>query len=375
MAPNASIPAGESTTTSNFLIKDSHENPSTSNYSSPNASKLIPLLSPTSHVVNPTFIADHDSSGYPVPIYLGQYQRPVYQDFVCGMAAAVFETTITYPLNKLIFRQQLHGFTLAQSVAQLRQEGIRFIYRGLLFPLMQKGASRSVMFGMYDEYRRLMGCRHMHRGEVDLTGRRHSFTSCHALAAFMAGATEACGLTPFERVQVLMQSSKYNVEFKNSFEALRRGLRPYGIREYYRGLSVILVRNGSTNVLFFALRNPLKELIARVDRSNIKELSANRHLLADFCCGAVLGACCSTCSYPLNVIKARMQSRLGGEFQGPIAVLNKILKERKNSIRHLYRGVMLNFTRSLLTWGLTNAGYEFFQRTAFNKGQQTFGSK
>lgn len=76
----------------------------------------------------------------------------------------------------------------------------------------------------------------------------------------------------------------------------------------------------------------------------------------------MLGACISTLFFPLNVVKNHMQSRLGTPFERPWSVFADILVERNYSIRELYRGVHLNFSRSLLAWGITNAVYEILKR-------------
>lgn len=44
----------------------------------------------------------------------------------------------------------LHGVKIDMAFGQLRSEGIRYLYRGLLPPLAQKTLSLSVMFGVYD---------------------------------------------------------------------------------------------------------------------------------------------------------------------------------------------------------------------------------
>ena len=47
---------------------------------------------------------------------------------------------------------------------------------------------------------------------------------------------------------------------KNSSHALKL-LRPYGAAEYFRGLSVVLLRNGPSNVIFFGAREACSELL------------------------------------------------------------------------------------------------------------------
>uniref|UniRef100_A0A1I7U644 COX assembly mitochondrial protein n=1 Tax=Caenorhabditis tropicalis TaxID=1561998 RepID=A0A1I7U644_9PELO len=61
-----------------------------------------------------------------------------------------------------------------------------------------------------------------------------------------SGACEAL-LCPLERVQALLQTSKYHDKFKNTLHALTR-IQDYGYREYYRGFSVILIRNSLSSV-------------------------------------------------------------------------------------------------------------------------------
>ncbi|KIH66351.1 hypothetical protein ANCDUO_03320, partial [Ancylostoma duodenale] len=100
-----------------------------------------------------------------------------------------------------------------------------------------------------------------------------SFTLCHAQAAFLvirvispylrrltAGICEA-SLCPLERVQVLLQTSAYHDHFKNTGQTLI-ALKAYGYREYYRGISVVLVRNSLSNALFFTLKEPFKRTVS-----------------------------------------------------------------------------------------------------------------
>ncbi|PAV90963.1 hypothetical protein WR25_19912 [Diploscapter pachys] len=275
-------------------------------------------------------------------------------DFFCGWGAGCIETVILFPSNKIIFRQQLHGFSAKDAVKQLRIEGLSRLYRGLLPPLIMRTSSRALMFGLYDEFQNMLSCPH--------SPPNTSFTTCHAQAAFLAGMCEA-SLCPLERVQVLLQTSTYNMHFNNTGEAFK-SLRPYGFREYYRGLSIIVARNSLSNALFFTLREPLKQKIRESGSSD--SLDKHRQVVyffSDFVSGAVLGASISTLFFPINVVKNHMQSKVGVPFENPFMVFAEIWRDRGGSIRNLYLGVHLNFTRSLLAWGITNAMYELLRRS------------
>lgn len=261
------------------------------------------------------------------------------KEFVSGAGAALTNISLTYPLYKIMFRQQLHGIRLASAANQVYTEGLRNVYRGMLSPLVLKATSMSLMFGMFDHYRTFFSNTTTWNG-----------LTCDVSAALLAGCSEAM-LCPLERIQVLMQDKKYHGHFKNSLHAATE-LRAYGVREYYRGLSCILIRNCPSNVAFFLLRHPLMQMLSQSDGGRFS------HIFTNFVSGAVLGASISTVCYPLNVVKTRMQSKMGGEFIGIIDTYNTIFNERNRLWRKMFRGVQLNFSRSLLSWGIINASYE-----------------
>lgn len=268
----------------------------------------------------------------------GRIDNP--KEFVCGAGAAFTNITVTFPINKVMFRQQLHGIRSTKAVSQIYHEGLRNVYRGMMSPLALKTTSMSVMFGMFDHF----------KNRLTETTTWNS-TTCAATAALMAGCIEAM-LCPFERIQVLMQDKRYHGHFRNTIHAASE-LRTFGFREYYRGLSCILLRNGPSNVAFFLLRKPIKEILPSCH-------TPISNFISDFVSGAVLGATISTVYYPLNVVKTRMQVRMGGDFVGMTDTYNTIFTERGRSWRKMFRGVHLNFTRSLLSWGIINASYEVY---------------
>ena len=264
-------------------------------------------------------------------------------EFFCGMGAASINICITFPMNKLMFRQQLYGISARAAVKQLQKEGLSKLYRGMLPPLVQKTTSLSIMFGMYDKYQKVL---RTHKPSASNTGIK-------ATSAVLAGCTEAI-LCPLERVQVLLQDKHYHKHFRNTVHALSE-LRSYGAQEYYRGLTPILMRNGPSNVLFFLGRGEIKQLLPPAS-------TQSGEIMRDFVSGGVLGAFISTLFFPVNVVKAQMQSRVGGEFIGFRAAFVAVFEERNRKWSNLFRGMHVNYTRSLISWGIINASYELLKK-------------
>ncbi|RUS74382.1 hypothetical protein EGW08_017863, partial [Elysia chlorotica] len=261
-------------------------------------------------------------NGMPLPRTNMPLISPIHREgeFICGWGAAFINIWVTFPINKAIFRQQLHGISGRKAIYQLRKDGLQYLYRGLLPPLLQKTMSLSMMFGMY------FHCQDVLKEHFPGLG----VVPNHAMAAMISGTLEAAFM-PFERIQTLMQNREFHNRFANTPDAFRH-LWGYGLKEYYRGLSLIIWRNGPSNVVFFLGREHLQTAMPQPD-------SQSKKMLTDFLSGACLGAMISTAFFPLNVVKTRMQSKLGGPHESGWATLKLLLAERKGRLRELFKGV------------------------------------
>ena len=254
-----------------------------------------------------------------------------WREYASGAGAAAVAVAFTFPIHKAMFRQQVHNISSGAAVRQLRQDGVKTLYRGVFSPLLMKVSSNSVMFGSYNHYKKLVNNK--------------------PLAAVLAGASEAL-LLPLERVQVLMQDRKYHSLYKNTPHAFY-AIRVHGFTEYYRGFSAVLLRNCPGNVIFFAAREKIQALMPKDSGWAVD--------VGDFVGGACLGAFISTVFFPVNVTKTHMQLVVGEPFLRFNHVFKALM--RKRGVRGMFRGVHVNYTRSFLSWGIVNVTYEKMLRT------------
>jgi hypothetical protein len=273
-------------------------------------------------------------------------------EFVSGYLAACTSITVLYPMNKVIFRQIVHGIDFKHAAVQLKNEGFATIYRGLLPPLLQKSTSYSIMFGSQHEYYLLL----------TKSSKNFNFTRSinentlniinNMLAGVFAGLTEAI-LTPFERVQAVLQLQKFQTSYRHTWHVFENITKTHGLKELYRGGTPICLRNGLSNAIFFSTRQPLKELFP-----NAKSRLENT--IYDFVNGALLGSTISTLFYPVNVVKSHMQARVGGKYYSLYSTFWFVYEQRNRNLIHLFKGVRANYMRAIFSWGITNSTYEYW---------------
>ncbi|POM61342.1 Mitochondrial Carrier (MC) Family [Phytophthora palmivora] len=69
---------------------------------------------------------------------------PHLREFFCGGSAAAINIVVTFPPNKVMFRQQLFGLNTWQAFENVRSEGWLMLYRGVKPPLVQAMVSKSI---------------------------------------------------------------------------------------------------------------------------------------------------------------------------------------------------------------------------------------
>lgn len=268
---------------------------------------------------------------------------PVHsRDFLSGIGAAVTTTAVTYPINKVIYRQVLNGTTILESSYVMKQEGLFLLYRGVLPPLTQKCCSLSAMFGGYNSASEILKDLHMSAYMTRLS------------ASIISGTLEAFFM-PLERIQVLLVDKKYDARFKNTFHIFKDLQKYYGFREYYRGFSLIWIRNTASNSFFFMLKYEFQQYF-KVSESKYTEGFKN------FFCGGILGAVMATLFYPMKVMKIVIHKTVGTPFLSIPKVAHIIYNQNGGGIRNFYQGVWLNCARSLISWGVTNMTFEFLKQ-------------
>lgn len=260
------------------------------------------------------------------------------KDFLCGLGAGMANILVTYPITKLIFRQILDGINVRTATKQLVKEGPYFLYRGSLAPMIQKTISMSIMFGVYNYAK--TACREY----------KYNQYLQQVCAGIISGTTEAFFM-PFDRILVLLVHAPYYGKFKNMPHTIKVVQKEYGLREFYRGFSLMVIRNTASNCGFFIAK-------AEFYKYSNSPKSALSESLSNFFIGGFLGAFVATVFYPLKVVKVVIQRKLGGPFMPLSEAFLYVYKLNGGGIKNFYQGVVVNFYKSILSWGITVMTFE-----------------
>ncbi|XP_068182320.1 solute carrier family 25 member 53-like [Antennarius striatus] len=261
-----------------------------------------------------------------------------------GMSSllSTLPTLIVFPVYKTVFRQQIHNTPVNQAVQQLYKEGPVKLFRGVAPPLLMRTLNGSLLFGLQDT----LLC------QLSSQNVKSNF-ALPAVAGCGAGVVEAMVLTPFERIQNVLQNSQNDRHLPTLKSILVRLKADSLALGYYRAFLPIMTRNALGSSLYFGLKGPMCTVV---------EGQGLTPLLSSFISGTLTSMAISLALYPLSVLVANMQAQVGVEAKGVMTCWRMLWKSRQRSVILLYRGGSLVILRSCITWGITTAIYDRQQK-------------
>lgn len=118
------------------------------------------------------------------------------------------------------------------------------------------------------------------------------------------------------------QNSSFKPKYRTVIECVKYKINNYGFMSLYRGFWGTMIRNVPANSVFFPVNELVKRYFAKRDGIPVGEVSISQNLIA----GGCAGLCYWVGTFPLDVVKARMQS---ADIQKKISWLG--------TVRHVYR--------------------------------------
>ncbi|RKP11551.1 mitochondrial carrier domain-containing protein [Piptocephalis cylindrospora] len=285
---------------------------------------------------------------------------PWVKHFIAGGVAGGVSRTVVSPLErmKILFQVQGAGTHTAYRgiwgtlVKMWKEEGFRGYMRGNGTNVVRIVPYSAVQFASYEHYKKML----MEEGKTELT------TARRLAAGALAGITSVAATYPLDiiRTRLSVQSGsmmQHGPDFKLP-GIWDTGVKMYreegGVRSLFRGLGPTM-----TGVAPYVALNFQAYEVLRMYFTPEGELAPSS--MGKLVCGALAGTIAQTCTYPLDVLRRRMQvtgmSGVGYKYNNTFEAIRSMVASE--GIRGLYRGMIPNYLKVSPAIGVSFMTYEW----------------
>ncbi|XP_019747783.1 calcium-binding mitochondrial carrier protein SCaMC-3-like isoform X4 [Hippocampus comes] len=279
----------------------------------------------------------------------------VWRQLVAGAMAGAVSRTGTAPLDRLKVFLQVHGSVshgknLWSGLRGMIQEGGVFsLWRGNGINVLKIAPESAIKFMAYEQIKWLI--RGSREGESLKVQERF-------LAGSLAGATAQTIIYPMEVLKTRL-TLRTTGQYAGMADCARQILRREGVRAFYRGYLPntigIIPYAGIDLAVYETLKN------AWLQRYCLD--SADPGVLVLLGCGTVSSTCGQLASYPLALIRTRMQAQASTEGKPKLTMVGQFKYILSNEgVSGLYRGITPNFLKVIPAVSISYVVYEHMKK-------------
>uniref|UniRef100_A0A3Q3WTR7 EF-hand domain-containing protein n=1 Tax=Mola mola TaxID=94237 RepID=A0A3Q3WTR7_MOLML len=279
----------------------------------------------------------------------------VWRQLVAGAMAGAVSRTGTAPLDRLKVFLQAHGSTarginlLSGLKGMVKEGGVFSLWRGNGINVLKIAPESAIKFMAYEQIKWLI------RGSKDGRSLR---VQERFIAGSLAGVISQTIIYPMEVLKTRLTLRKTG-QYSGMADCARQILKTEGIRAFYRGYLPntlgIIPYAGIDLAVYETLKN------AWLQKYSVD--SADPGVLFLLGCGTVSSTCGQLASYPLALIRTRMQAQAITEGKPKLTMAGQF----KHIISHegvpgLYRGITPNFLKVIPAVSISYVVYEHMKK-------------
>ncbi|GMF60257.1 hypothetical protein BVG19_g4832 [[Candida] boidinii] len=285
------------------------------------------------------------------------------KDIASGFVGGAVQVLVGQPFDLVKVRMQAGQYhsPITCFTDSLAKEGPLVFYKGTLYPLFGVGACVSIQFYGFHEAKRQILKYYPNQDHLTL-GQFY-------MAGAFAGIVNTPVSSPVEQLRILMQTQKpdktTSINSKYSYngpnDAIKKILETDGLKGLFRGSTITLFREIQAYGVWFLSYEYMMQQACK--RQNIKREDIPTLQLVLY--GGLAGEALWLASYPLDVIKSKIQSdsfnKDVSKYKGKIVpVVKDIL--RNEGIYGFFRGIAPALLRALPVSAATFTSVEFALR-------------
>ncbi|KAM9790225.1 mitochondrial adenyl nucleotide antiporter SLC25A24-like isoform X1 [Syngnathus typhle] len=275
-----------------------------------------------------------------------------WKQLVAGAVAGSVSRTGTAPLDRLKVFMQVHSsktnkISLAKGFKQMIVEGGAIsLWRGNGINVLKIAPETAIKFMAYEQFKKLLTS----EGEKIQTHKRF-------MSGSLAGATAQTAIYPMEVLKTRLTLRKTG-QYSGMFDCAKTILKNEGLKAFYKGY----VPNLLGIIPYAGIDLAVYETLKNAWLAYHTKDSANPGVLVLLGCGTISSTCGQLASYPLALVRTRMQARasLNASDQPTMSSLlkNIIIKD---GFFGLYRGILPNFMKVIPAVSISYVVYEYMK--------------
>ncbi|XP_052789197.1 calcium-binding mitochondrial carrier protein SCaMC-2-like isoform X2 [Mya arenaria] len=270
-----------------------------------------------------------------------------WRHLVAGGTAGAVSRTFTAPLDRLKILFQVHGGKIEKKDKltirdgfrhMLKEGGVKSLWRGNGVNVIKIAPESAIKFMAYEQIKG------MFRGDRKEIGPLERFA-----AGSSAGAISQSIIYPMEVLKTRLALRKTG-QYSGMVDCAAKLFKHEGAGVFYRGFlpNIIgIIPYAGTDLCIY---ETLKKLYRR------KNEGADPGIVALVLCGATSSTCGQLVSYPLALIRTKLQAEPGDNKSTLSSMFNRIL--RNEGLKGFYRGLAPNFLKVAPAVSISYVVYE-----------------
>ncbi|KAM6972518.1 mitochondrial adenyl nucleotide antiporter SLC25A23 [Aplochiton taeniatus] len=286
----------------------------------------------------------------------------VWRQLLAGALAGSVSRTGTAPLDRLKVFLQVHGKRPGQGNvlgglgAMVKEGGITSLWRGNGINVLKIAPETAIKFLAYEQIKRLM---HGHKDTGHL--RVHE----RFVAGSLAGATAQTIIYPMEVLKTRLTLGRTG-QYSSMADCAKQIAEREGLRAFYKGYVPNLLGIIPYAGIDLAVYETLKNAWLQKNTS-----SSDPGVLVLVGCGTISSTCGQLASYPLALIRTRMQAQAlvkGSPQPSMVGLFQDIVTQE--GVSGLYRGITPNFLKVIPAVSISYVVYEHMRKVLGVGGQR-----
>uniref|UniRef100_A0A8B9LM24 Solute carrier family 25 member 25b n=1 Tax=Astyanax mexicanus TaxID=7994 RepID=A0A8B9LM24_ASTMX len=273
-----------------------------------------------------------------------------WRHLVAGGGAGAVSRTCTAPLDRLKVLMQVHAsrsntMCIAGGFSQMiREGGIRSLWRGNGMNVLKIAPESAIKFMAYEQIKRLIGSNQETLGILE-----------RLVAGSLAGAIAQSSIYPMEVLKTRLALGRTG-QYSGIADCAKYIFRKEGVAAFYKGyipnMLGIIPYAGIDLAVYETLKNSWLQRYATD--------SADPGVFVLLACGTMSSTCGQLASYPLALVRTRMQAQAATMEGGPQMSMSSLFRHivRTEGATGLYRGLAPNFMKVIPAVSISYVVYE-----------------